>query len=255
MSKHYKWLLLALIILFSVEIFAQRGIKDSSIFIPSISINYAYQLPVGGNIEYSYGGANAVGGDIMFKLKNSFMLGMGFEYFFSDNINNGEQYFKNIKNSNGYVIDGNGQFAEAYLYFRGYNIQLLTGYQFGFWSPNPNSGPFVQLGIGFMEYKTKIENPGRTANQLIDDYNKMYDRLRNGFSTTQVLGYKLMSKRNLTNFFIGVEFTQAWTDNRRSYNADLDASEMGKKIDLQIGIKVGWVIPFYGRAPKDFYYF
>jgi len=255
MKHYYIWLLSASFILFSISSEAQKNIRDSSIFIPSLSFNYAFQMPLSGAFQESYGNSHAVGSDLNFKLKNNFSLGLGFEYYFSENIKNSDLYFKDINNSNGSVIDGNGQFAEVFLFQRGYNIQVFGGYQFNILSPNPNSGPYVQVGMGFMQYHTRIENPGLTANAIIDEYAKMYDRLRNGFSTTQFIGYRYMGNRNLRNFFIGVELTQTWSDSRRNYNADLSESQQEKKLDLFIGLKLGWIIPFYGRAPKDYYYY
>ncbi|MCK5847467.1 MAG: hypothetical protein KAG84_08505 [Bacteroidales bacterium] len=253
--RHITLLFSIFFLLFSINSLAQKSIRDSSIFIPSLSFNYGIHTPISGIISDTYGYNHAVGGDLNFKLKTNISVGLGFEYMFSDNVINEDAYFKNIKNTNGYVIDGNGQFAEVFLYERGYNIQLFAGYQLDVLSPNPNSGPYVQLGIGFMQYHTRIENKDLSANAVIDDYAEMYDRLRNGFSSTQVLGYRLMGNRNLANFFIAVEFTEAWTNNRRNYNADLDESQQGKSMDLLIGVKVGWLIPFYGRAPKEYYYY
>ena len=255
MKQYYIWLFSIIFLLFSTKSEAQKNIRDSSVFIPSLSINYSFHMPQSGSISESYGGFHSIGSDANFKLANNFSIGLGFEYHFSESIKDRELYFKEIQNDNGYITDGNGQFAEVFLYQRGFNIQLFGGYQFNILAPNPNSGLYVQMGVGFMQYHTRIENPGLTANAVIGDYAKMYDRLRNGFSSTQVLGYRYMGNRNLSNFFIALEFTEAWTDNRRTYNADLTDSQLGKKLDFVVGVKVGWLIPFYGRAPKDYYYY
>ena len=233
---------------------AQKSHRDSSIFIASLGIHYGYHF-VGGNMKNTYGNNHAVGADATFKLKNGISIGADFEYYFSENVKNRDSYFKNISNYSGNIIDGNGRYAEVNLYERGYNIQIFAGYQFHQWGPNPNSGPFIHLGVGFMEYHTRIENPEKTAPQIKDEYIKMYDRLRNGFSSTQFFGYRFMGNRNLANIYFGVEFTEAWTANRRSYNADLKPEELGIKFDFLTAIKVGWIIPFYGRAPKEYYYY
>lgn len=255
MKNFTTWLLIAFFTMFTYEVSAQRGIMDSSIFIPSFSFTYSYQSPLSGAIEETYGNNHSVGADLNFKLRNNLTLGLNFAYMFSEQIKNSSSYFTDIITDKGYVIEGSGLYAENYLYQRGYNIQLTAGYQFSFWSPNPNSGFFVQGGVGFMEYKTRIENTGNTANAVIDDYAEMYDRLRNGLMTSQTIGYRLMTKKNLTNVYGAIEFSQAWTENRRNYNADITPSPVGENMDLLISVKVGWVIPFYGRAPKDYYYY
>ncbi len=255
MKKLHTWLLIALFTLITFNLSAQKGLKDSSIFIPSVILNYSYQMPLSGAIEESYGNNHSVGAEFSFKLKSNFTLGLNFGFMFSEQIKNSSSYFSDILNSKGYVTDGNGEYTAAFLYQRGYNLQLNAGYQFNFWSPNPNSGFFIQAGAGFMEYKTRIENEGKTANAINGEYSKMYDRLRNGFMTSEMVGYKYMSKKNLTNIYGAIELSQAWTDNRRSYNADLTPEQQGAKLDLMISFKIGWIIPIYGRAPKDYYYY
>jgi len=241
-------------ILVSAALFGQKSVKDSSIFIPSLAINYSHHLAFG-DIGQTYGNNHAVGTDITFKLVKQLVIGVGFEYYFSENVNNQDSYFANIKTDKGYVIDGNGKYAEIHLYQRGFNIQLFTGYQFDFWSSNPNSGPFIQAGIGLMQYYTQIKNTENTAPQVQGEYLKMYDRLSNGLSLTQFMGYRYMGDKNLANFYIGIELTQAWTKNRRSYNADLLADESLEHFDFLAAIKLGWIIPFYKKAPEQYYYY
>ncbi len=233
---------------------AQQSISDSSIFIPSLGINYTYQF-VGGDLATTFGNNSAIGADATFKLKNNWVIGTSFQYYFSDQVKNKEAYFKDIQTSSGFIIDGNGQFAEVFLYQRGFNAQIFGGYQFDFWSPNPNSGPFIQLSVGMMRYWVRIENPDMVAPQVKGDYKKMYDRLSGGISTTEFIGYRWMGARNLANFYAGIEFTQGFTENKRNYNADLDPADIGKHLDILTGIKVGWIIPFYPKAPKEFYYY
>jgi len=254
MIKHRFFFFLISFLLFSFVAKSQKSVSDSSIFIPSLSIHYSYHL-ASGDIGKTYGNNHAVGTDFTVKLKNQFVLGLGFEYYFSEDVKNEDSYFANIKTEKGFVIDGNGQYAEMFLYERGFNIQLFTGYQFDFWSKNPNSGPFVQAGVGFMQYRTQIKNTENTAPQVQGEYVKMYDRLSNGLSTTQYFGYRYMGSRNLWNFYIGVELTQGWTKNRRTYNADLPESESLNHFDFLTAIKLGWIIPFYKKTPQDYYYY
>ena len=247
-------LLVILLFAFGFSSKAQNNLHDSSLFIPSLGINYTYQF-VGGDLKNTFGNSHSIGANLNFKLKNNWLFGGDFQFYFSDQIKNKEPYFQNIVNNDGYIIDGDGQYAEVYLYQRGFNTQLYVGYQFNLWAKNPNSGPFIQFGMGFMQYWVRIENPGLTAPQITGDYKKMYDRLTNGLSTSQFIGYRWMGNRNLTNFYFGIELTQGWTENRRNYNADLSPEDLGKHLDLLTGIKVGWIIPFYPKVAKEYYYY
>ncbi len=53
---------------------AQQSISDSSIFIPSLGINYTYQF-VGGDLATTFGNNSAIGADATFKLKNNWVIG------------------------------------------------------------------------------------------------------------------------------------------------------------------------------------
>ncbi len=240
--------------LISMLSLAQTNISDSSIFIPSIAAHYSHHY-TSGELSNQYGNTNAIGADANFKLKNNLMFGLSFEYYFSDNVKTNIPYFKDIVNDHGFIIDGNGQFAEVFLYQRGFNIQVFTGYQFTFLSPNPNSGPFIQIGTGLMQYWTRIENTEQAAPQIKGDYKKMYDRLTNGLSLTQFIGYRYLGVRNLTNIYAGIEFTQGFVKNRRSYNADYSADTKLDYTATMIGFKIGIIIPLYSKAPKKYYYY
>ncbi len=253
--KNFFILLILFIGIWNIQsVSGQKRVRDSSFTIPSFAIHYAYQLP-GGDLSNRFGGNHNAGGEFMVKLRSGFILGIDGSYLFGTEVKNEDSYFHAIRNDHGYVIDGDGQYAEVHLYERGLQVFIFGGYQFNFWSPNPNSGPFIQLGAGFLQHYVRIENPGNTAPQILGEYSKLYDRLSNGFSTSQMIGYRYMGNRNLANLYIGFEFTQAWTKSRRAYNADDMRQNTDTHLDLLYGIKVGWIIPLYGRAPKDFYYY
>ncbi len=233
---------------------AQKAVQDSSTTIPAISAHYSYDF-ASGDLTQRFGNFHNVGADFILKLKSNFLLGIDAGILFGSQVKNEEDYFKRIRNDHGYVIDGNGQCAEVYLSMRGFQVYVFTGYQFHFLSPNPNSGPFIQAGVGLLQHQVKIDNPGNVTPQITGEYAKLYDRLSNGLSLTQTLGYRFFGNRNLTNFYFGLEISEAWTQSRRSWNADDMRQNTDTHLDIIYGIKLGWTIPLYGRAPRDFYYY
>ena len=56
------------------------------------------------------------------------------------------------------------------------------------------------------------------------------------------------------NFYIGVDLIQAWTKNKREYDYDLRSSDDKTYFDTLAGIRFGWVLALYKRAPKEYYY-
>jgi len=253
MKAYFLLIFLLLNLGFISHISAQKSIRDSSITIPAISIHYGYEFP-GGDLVDRFGNNHKVGGEFSLKLKNNFILGISMSYLFGTDVKNENLYFKDLRNDHGYLINGNGEYASVHMYERGFNTYLNFGYQFNVFAPNPNSGIFITAGLGFMQHHVRIENEENITPQITGEYTKMYDRLSNGFSTQQTVGYRFIGNRNLTNFYFGFEFTQAWTQSRRSYNADDMKRNTDQHLDLLFGLKLGWIIPIYGRAPKQYYY-
>ena len=54
-------------------------------------------------------------------------------------------------------------------------------------------------------------------------------------------------------FFGGFEFIEGFTAGRRDYNYSTGKADNTKRFDLLMGVKVGWVLPFYKQAPEKFY--
>jgi hypothetical protein len=249
-----KKLLICFFSIICIPVFAQVNIKDSALFAPILMVHYAYEFP-GADLNNLYGNNSNIGGDFVIKTKKNFLFGISGSFLFGEKVKNQEVILKNISTSAGYVIDGNGAYAEIYMYERGY---LLTG-NFGKIFPirkiNPNSGIVIMAGLGFLEHHIRIENPGKVAPQVNGDYKKGYDKLRNGIAISQFIGYWNMSNNRLFNFYIGFESVQAWTRSRRDFDFSLGGKDNQKYTDVFYGIKIGWMIPFYKRSPDKYYYY
>ena len=137
---------------------------------------------------------------------------------------------------------------------RGFTAMLNVGKIFPVFGPNDNSGIEFTLGIGVLQHKIRYQVERNTVPWLRDDYAHGFDRLTNGFALSQSLGYRYFGNNRLLNLFIGVEFFEAFTKNRRAYNTDQKSSDNSSRTDLSYGVKVGWTIPLYKKTPREFYY-
>ncbi|MBU0487044.1 MAG: hypothetical protein KKA07_07745 [Bacteroidetes bacterium] len=247
---------LILILGISAYGFSQKTFLDSARSIPSFKVFYAYQIP-GGDIAKRFGGNSEVGGGFQWKSKGNLVFGFDFNFLFGGNVKE-SNIFDSIITTNtdgtpGYIIDGNGTYAELRLYERGYCPMIYAGKLFPLFGPNRNSGLVVQIGGGVLIHKIRIENPENVAPQIKDEYKKGYDRYSTGYSLSQFVGYSQIGNSRLLSFRVGFEFIQGWTVNRR-FNFDLKSIDNTTHPDFLYGLKFTWMIPAYSRPLEKFYY-
>lgn len=232
---------------------AQSSVSDTSLNIPMLYASYAYQWP-GGDLKDRFGNNSNIGGGGLIKLRSNWMLGLDYNYIFGNEIKIRDSLFSAIDTETGFLIDRNGELADPLVWERGFYTTFKFGKLFPVLSPNPNSGPFVLGSVGLLQHKIRIEVPGNTAPQVMGDYAKGYDKLSNGLCLSEFIGYMYMGNQRLISFFGGIECTQAFTQSRRTYDFNLGGRDVQKRTDLLWGIRVGWIIPFYKRVPKGYYY-
>ncbi len=231
----------------------QVSIKDSSIATPIIGIGYCYQFP-DGDLAQRFGNSSAMEFEVSYKTKRQWIIGGSMSYFFGKHIRE-ENIFKNLVTSEGYIVDRDGEFADVRLYERGFTVLTTFGRLFSLRHPNPNSGIMFNMGVGFMQHKIRIEVIGNNVPQLSTEYKKGYDRMSNGLLLCQNLGYLYLSNNRLTNFYIGFQCMEGFTQSRRSYDYDLMRQDTKKRLDILYGGKVAWILPLYKKAPQEFYIF
>ncbi len=251
MLRRFTWIILLLI---PLALAGQKNVADSAVSVPMISANLGLQWP-GGDLEERYGMSNSAGGSFLFKTSGNWLIGAEFNYIFSENIKDKDEILSLISTESGSIIDGNGMFTEVNYHERGFYTNLTFGKLFPVIGPNPNSGLFITGGVGLLQHRTFIQNPENRAPQISGEYMKGYDRLTNGLAVSEMFGYMHLGSKRLASFYIGVEFIQAWTQSRRDYNFNLMKKVNEKRFDMLYGVRVGWIIPLYGRSSGDYYYF
>jgi len=249
----YRIIVFLILFVFSFKVFSQRTSRDSCTNIFSVSAAYGYFIP-GGDLKDRFGNNSTIGAALLYKTSKNLLFGADWNYIFGNKIKE-NNLFSNISTSKGFIIDGNGYPAIVSLYERGFITSLKFGKVFALNSFHPNSGLVFLASVGLMQHKIYIYNMDGAAYQIKDDYKKGYDKLTNGLSVSEYAGYIFHGKNNLLNFYAGFEFTQAWTQNRRSYNFDTRSKDNTKRLDMLFGAKIGWMIPFYSRKTKKIYYY
>lgn len=231
---------------------AQSVVKDSSLTFAAFAIEVGGSIP-GGDLSKRFGKNASAGGHFGFKFKSNFTLDASVGFLFGNEINE-PGLLNNLKTEQGAIIGVDGRFADIRIFERGYHISLNAGKLFSFNVPNPNSGIVVSIGAGFIQHKIKINVQDNTVPALDDRYLKGYDRLANGWMLKEFVGYRYHGNRKLVNFLVGFEFIQGFTRGRRDWNFDTASPGDDKRSDLLYGIKVGWIVPLYGKTKSTFYY-
>ena len=199
------------------------------------------------------GGNSSVGAGIDIMSKKNLLLGFQANLIFGNHVE--EDVMETLRNDEGLIFGdesgiANVQLRERGLYFGGHACKIFR------LSEKSRSGVRVTGGIGFFQHKIRIqEDPTVFVSHLTTAYKKGYDRLTNGIAFTEFIGYHILSKSRLINFFAGFEFTQAITASRRSFNFDTRSQDQGTRHDRLWGIRFGWSLPFYiGENPDAIQY-
>lgn len=221
---------------------------------PIFNLHYAYQVP-GHDLAQRFGNNSMIGGGFLYKFKSNLVAGVEGNFLFSEKVKNEEQYLQLIGTSDGFVISEGGTYAGVFFHQRGFSLNARFGGIIPLVGPNPNSGILILGGAGFLQHKIRIEVEENNAPQLRGDYIKGYDRLTNGPSVSQFIGYVHFDNNRTINFQIGLEFTQAWTSSRRPFDFDRMQPDTQKRFDSLWGLRIGWVLPLIKRAPRDYYYY
>ncbi|MCK4661292.1 MAG: hypothetical protein KAT68_00390 [Bacteroidales bacterium] len=238
-------------ILFTFQFVTGQGISDSSLFVPIITGNYSIQLP-GGDLSERFGYNSCVGASFILKTKSNIMFGLEAGYLFGNQIKE-DGILDSIRTSEGTILTKDGEAARIRLSETGYLINIKAGKFFPILGPNPNCGLFILGSAGFLQHKIRIDVERNNVPSLYGDYIKGYDRLTNGLTVSEFVGYMFLNNRGTINFYFGFEFIQGFTQNRRDFNFDTMEKDDKKRNDFLNSFKVGWIFPLYKRAPQKYY--
>ncbi len=244
--------LLIILILLSVGNYAQT-ISEDRLLIPMISANIGYNHP-GGDFAKRFNGSGQVGAAFNLKFKSNIFIGVEGNYLFNGT-NPYSEFESYLENSDGWITNMYGEPGVVVTKLEGYTAFAKVGYVAEVLSPNPNSGLLFTGGIGFLQHKYWIEERGNNIPQLADEYLPGYDKLCNGLMTNQFLGYMYFHEKAIWNFYLGLEFTQAYTQNRRDWDHIEQRNIDEPRLDLLYSIKLGWTISLHKRMSTELYYY
>lgn len=231
--------------------FAQKSLKDSTVRNILVGLNYKASL-TGADLADRWGFNNQLGIDVDCKFKNNLTIGIGGGFIFGSKLKD-STIFTGLYNSFGTITSAAGTVSDILFLMRGASAYASVGYVFNKLGNNPNSGLWVNFGLGYLVHKIRIESLFDEVPQLEGPYRKGYDKLTMGFSSKQFIGYLFQSDFRLIKFYGGFEFAQGFTKNVRTYNFDTGGPETELNFELLYGFKVGWILPISHRTRGEYY--
>ena len=266
-------LLLFLFILSLQPVFSQaklRNIAKDVVPTTMFQVTYAAQF-TGLDTKSTFGFTNTIGGSVIYKTQGNWLLTANGNFIFGNQLKGSriDIFGEGITTTTGEIIGGGGLFTSLATFQRGLHFQVEVGKLFPV-HPNPNSGIFVQGGIGYLRNRIRVDYQIEALNppyQLFKDYQYGYDQMRGGPAVHLEAGYFLMSNSKIFNLSVSFEVSYARTRHLRDYDFRVFYDETGEPTvmgyndprerfnDLYYGIRLSLMIPTYQRQPEDYYYY
>ena len=270
MRKATLLLLLALTMTTSVIAQTPRNLSKEAIPVTMFQVTYAALFP-GLDTKTDFGFSNNIGGSIIYKTEGNWLFTANGNFVFGDKVKGSriDLLGESITTEYGEVIGGGGLPTSLAFFQRGFLFQAEVGKLFPI-APNPNSGIFVQAGLGYLRNRIRIDYMIEAQNDpypLMGDYQYGYDRMRGGIALHGEAGYMILSNTRVYNLAVSLEMTYARTKPLRDYDFRVFYDENGEPHimgyndknkrynDLYYGIRVSWMIPTYQRQPDAYYYY
>jgi hypothetical protein len=219
-----------------------------------IGASMAYQVP-DGDWSTIFNDQFAIGAEFGYKTASNWTLSAEWMYGFGTQVNEPQSILAPVATSDGLIVNLNGGNAQVNLMQRNTYYSINLEKNLGFWQANPNSGPVLSVGAGYLWHWIRIDNVGNDSPQIVDDYRLGYDQLSHGFLTRQSLGYLFMSPNRRINFKLSFELLQSFTESVRGYNYATAQIQSGQNTNWFYGLKLNWYIPIYRDGSNSEYYY
>lgn len=235
---------------------AQMLNPDSTHQIVLFNLGYQGCIP-GGDMADRFGFTNLTGAEVGLKLRNNWYATGGIYFLFGAQVKE-PGHMDNIRYNGRTILNINGSPAEIREWERGYTVPLRIGKIFSRLDPfrlNPNSGPYLEAGVQFIQHKIRIEDIGNQVPALAPVFRPGYDRLVNGFGVMQSIGYRVFSTSKYVNFYIALDVMTHFTGERRDVQYDIPDWKPRNRTDILTGVRLGWTIPIYKVTSSTIYYY
>jgi len=232
---------------------AQRELTLNEVNMLVITAMYSGVVPAG-DLADRFGPGFRYGGQLEWLgWPGNWILGVDFQYSFAGKVR--ENVLDFLQDADGTIIGRDLSISNAFLQQRMLSSSLYAGKIFPFSPNNKRSGIRLTVGAGYLRHWIKVNDEMRSLPQIEGDYGKGYDRLTDGWMTTQFLGYQYVGLNRRINLFAGFDFMQGYTRGRRDYHFQTMSGDTSSRLDLNFGLRAGISVTLYSGAQSgDIYY-
>lgn len=238
---------------FSSLIVAQvtdEGVKAVDGSILNFGLGIGLNVPLG-DLSDRYGNNMnfSIGGEYI--TKNNWLWNGEFIYLFSENIK--EDVLAPFRTKEGFILGDDNQYASLIMKQRGFYMGIGVGKLIPL-KKESRSGIKLSLNGGILQHQIKFSDDRNSIGQIRAGRHIGYDRLSRGFSLKETIAYKHLSLDRRLNFEFALDFIQGFTSEIRAINFDTGLHTNKSRLDLLIGARIIWNLPFYKGGDTTVYY-
>ncbi|HMG16699.1 MAG TPA: hypothetical protein VK590_14675 [Saprospiraceae bacterium] len=215
-----------------------------------VALGYGYQFPLA-DMDYLYGNNWNVNLELEYQLPSNYFFGLDGQYLFGSTVK--VDVLRNLRNASGDIYGNDQAIASIDLRERGLYLGAYIGKIIPF--TNSRSGLKLKLGAGYFQHKIRLQDNNNSVNQVYGDYEKGYDRFTFGLGINPFIGYQYISNNKRINYYIGIDAMLGFTQGRRDYQFDTMLPYKDTRFDGVIGIRAGWILPFFTTVHADELYY
>lgn len=214
-----------------------------------LHIAFGTHLPAA-DMARRFGQDGSMGLGLEWMTANNFLLGAEGHYFFGGESK--EDPLAILRTPEGNIIGNDQYVATISLKQRGFYAGGMLGKLFTF--GEKRSGLRITLGAGLLRHKIRLQDDSQSVGAIAGEYAKGYDRLTGGLALNQFVGWQHLSNNRRSNWMIGFEFNQGFTQSLRDWDFSTMGKLEGSRTDLRFGIRATWTLPFYLGNADNLYY-
>lgn len=247
--RFYARLAILLGVLYANALSAQKGNA-----VNLLEFKYGFHFPAG-DLADRFGSNNDIGISIQsVRIKSKVFFGLEGNYIFGNHVN--EDVLYRLRTYDGSILGVDGLPGDINLKERGYYIGVNGGKIISTtrWEKKL-TGIRLQLGVGFLQHKIRVQDNTETVIALRKEYLPGYDRLTNGAAMHLGIGYQYQSPNNNFHFHIMADLFGAQTASRRDFDYAEGAQLYGKRTDWLSGFSLAYVVSISRVSkPENIYY-